>query len=43
MTTDEFAARIEKLITDARAAGVSDEAMIGVLEDAAEALDEELS
>lgn len=38
MTTDEFEDRIQKLIADAREAGMSDEAMIGVLHDAAEAL-----
>jgi len=43
MTPEEFALRVEKLITDARDEGVSDEAMIKVLEDAVEVLDEGLS
>jgi hypothetical protein len=42
MTQEQFAAQIEALIAQARHEGLSDEAIIGVLEDAAEALDEEL-
>ena len=43
MTAAEFEERIEKLIADAREVGLSDEAMIGVLRDVAEALEERLS
>jgi hypothetical protein len=42
LTIDEFAARIERLIADARAQGLSDEAMIAGLEEAARALREGL-
>ncbi len=43
MTEEEFAARVEKLIRKAHDGGLSDEAMITVLENAVEALDEGLS
>jgi hypothetical protein len=39
MTAEEFAAAIEKLITAAREAGLTDAAMIVVLEDAVEGLE----
>jgi hypothetical protein len=42
MIQDQFAAQIEALIAQARNEGLSDGAIIGVLEDAAEALDEGL-
>jgi DNA-binding transcriptional regulator YhcF (GntR family) len=42
MSADEFEARLEKLITEAREAGMSDEAIIDVLHDAAEGLHEGL-
>jgi hypothetical protein len=40
MTAEEFAEAIEKLITAAREGGLTDAAMIVVLEDAVEGLDE---
>ena len=40
MTAEELAAAIEKLITAARQAGLSDAAIVTVLEDAVEGLDE---
>jgi hypothetical protein len=43
MTAEEFAEAIEKLITAAREGGLTDAAMIVVLEDAVEGLDEGLS
>ena len=43
MTAEEFAEAIEKLITAARDGGLTDAAMIVVLEDAVEGLDEGLS
>lgn len=43
MTPEQFVAHIHKLIDDGREGGLSDEVMIKVLEDAAEALDEGLS
>jgi hypothetical protein len=43
MTAEEFANAIEKLITAARDGGLTDAAMIVVLEDAVEGLDEGLS
>lgn len=43
MTVEEFAARLEKLIEDAREGGLPDEAIIAGLETAAEALDEDLA
>lgn len=43
MTADEFEGRVQKLIDDARAADMSDEMMIDVLHDLAEALRERLS
>ena len=42
LTIDEFARRIEALISEARADGLSDEAMIAGLEEAAKALREGL-
>jgi hypothetical protein len=42
MTAAEFATRIELLIEQARAGGLSDEVIIAGLEEAAEALDEGL-
>ena len=38
MTADEFAARVEKLVAEAREVGVSVEVMIDVLHDAADNL-----
>jgi hypothetical protein len=43
ITIDDFAGRIEALIGDAREDGLSDEAMIAGLEEAAKALREGLS
>lgn len=43
MAHDEFAARIEKLITDVRQRGLSDEAIAAGLEEAAKALREGVS
>jgi len=43
MTNAEFECRVEKLIADACEVGLSDEAMIGVLRNAPEALEEGLS
>jgi hypothetical protein len=43
ITIDNFAGRIEALISDAREEGLSDEAMIAGLEEAAKALREGLS
>lgn len=43
MTADEFEERVEKSIADAREVGLSDEVMLGVLRDVAEALEEGLS
>jgi hypothetical protein len=43
LTIDEFARRIEALISDAREEGLSDQAMIAGLEEAIRALKEDLS
>ena len=43
MTTEEFAEAVDKVITAAREGGLSDAAIIVVLEDAVEGLDEGLS
>jgi hypothetical protein len=43
MTIDEFAARIEMLVSDARERGLSDKAVIAGLEEAASALKEGVS
>jgi hypothetical protein len=43
LTIDEFARRIEALISDARGEGLSDQAMIAGLEEAIRALKEDLS
>jgi hypothetical protein len=43
MTAEEFAARIEKLIGEARDEGLSDEAMVTELDAISEALSEGLS
>ncbi len=40
MTADDFEARVQKLVEDARQAGCSDEMMIDVLHDIAETLRE---
>jgi hypothetical protein len=42
MTAEEFAARLEILIEDARQGGLSDQAIIAGLDAAAQALDEDL-
>lgn len=43
MTPDDLTTHIERLIADARDAGLSDEAMVDALRDAVEALREGLS
>ena len=43
MTAAEFAARLEQLIADARAAEFSDEVIIAALSEAVDALEEGLS